>query len=122
MTGVQTCALPIFITAVAASRADALRQVKRQVALILANGNDYMFKFQPHPVDRAQVREALESGPAALDRAMPDETADTLAVAATPADLHERLAAYERAGVGLALLRLAGPPDEQLAIIRALGC
>ena len=35
-------------------------------------------------------------------------------------DLRERLASYERAGVDLALLRLAGTPDEQLAIISAL--
>ena len=110
-----------IITAIARSRADALRSVKAQVATILANGNEYLFTFQPHPLDRARVREALDSGPEALDRAIPDETADALAVAATPDDLGERLSSYERAGVGLALLRLAGPPDDQLAIIRALG-
>ena len=109
------------ITAVAASRADALKQVKRQVALILANGNEYLFTFQPHPLDRARVRDALDSGPDAVDRAIPDETADTLAVAATPGDLRERLASFECAGVDLALLRLAGTPDDQLSIIRALG-
>ena len=110
-----------IITAMAASRADALRQVKPQVATILANGNDFLFTFQPHELDRATVRDALESGADALDRAIPDGTADALAVAATPADLRERLGAYERAGVGLALLRLAGTPDDQLAIVRALG-
>jgi alkanesulfonate monooxygenase SsuD/methylene tetrahydromethanopterin reductase-like flavin-dependent oxidoreductase (luciferase family) len=110
-----------IITAVARSRADALRRVKAQVATILANGNEHLFTFQPHPLDRERVREALDSGPEALDRAIPDETADALAVAATPDDLGERLSSYERAGVGLALLRLAGPPDDQLAIIRALG-
>ena len=109
------------ITAVAASRADALRQVKRQVALILANGNEHMFTFQPHQLDRACVREALDSGHGAIDRAIPDETADALTVAATPGDLRERLASFERAGVDLALLRLAGTPDDQLAIIRTLG-
>jgi len=57
-----------IITAVAASRGEALTKVKHQVATILANGNDYMFKFQPHPLDRAEVRQALEAGPAALDR------------------------------------------------------
>lgn len=110
-----------IITAVAASRAEALAKVKPQVALILANGNDYMFKFQPHPLDRAEVREALEAGPAALDRAIPDETADTLAVAATPDDLRERLGAFERAGVDLALLRIVGALDDQLVLVRALG-
>jgi alkanesulfonate monooxygenase SsuD/methylene tetrahydromethanopterin reductase-like flavin-dependent oxidoreductase (luciferase family) len=108
------------ITAVGASRGDALRKVKRQVAIILANGNEYLFTFQPHPLDRARVREALDSGPDALDRAIPDETADALTVAATPGDLRERLASYERAGVDLALLRLAGSSADQLAIIRAL--
>ena len=108
------------ITAVAATRAEALRKVKRHVALILANGNEYLFTFQPHPLDRAVVRAALDSGSDALDRAMPDETVDTLAVAATPDDLRARLTAYERAGVDLALLRLAGSSDDQLAIIRAL--
>ena len=110
-----------IITAMATSRADALRRVKPQVATILANGNDYLFTFQPHPLNRAAVRAALDSGPEAVDRAIPDETADTLAVAATPDDLRERLASYERAGVDLALLRLAGTPDDQLAIISALG-
>ena len=110
-----------IITAVAASRKEALTQVKPQVALILANGNDYMFKFQPHPLDRAEVRRALEAGPDALDRAIPDETADALAVAATPDDLRERLAAFERAGVDLALVRAVGALDDQLAIVRALG-
>ena len=109
-----------IITAVARSRPDALRRVKAQVATILANGNEYLFTFQPHPLERAGVREVLDSGPEALDRAIPDETADALAVAATPDDLRERLSAYERAGVGLALLRLAGTSDDQLAIIRAL--
>ena len=109
-----------IITAVAAPRAEALSKVKRQVALILANGNEYLFTFQPHPLDRAVVRAALDSGSDALDRAMPDETADTLAVAATPDDLRARLTSYERAGVDLALLRLAGSSDDQLAIIRAL--
>jgi alkanesulfonate monooxygenase SsuD/methylene tetrahydromethanopterin reductase-like flavin-dependent oxidoreductase (luciferase family) len=109
------------ITAIAASRADALRKVKGPVATILANGNDYLFRFQPHPLDRARVSEALAAGPEAVDRAIPDETADTLAVAATPDDLRERLASYERAGVDLALLRLAGTPDDQLAIVSALG-
>jgi alkanesulfonate monooxygenase SsuD/methylene tetrahydromethanopterin reductase-like flavin-dependent oxidoreductase (luciferase family) len=110
-----------IITAVAASRDEAVTGVKRQVALILANGNDYMFKFQPHPLDRAHVREALESGPDAVDRAIPDETADALAIAATPDDLHQRLASFEHAGVDLALLRVVGTPDDQLAIIRAVG-
>jgi alkanesulfonate monooxygenase SsuD/methylene tetrahydromethanopterin reductase-like flavin-dependent oxidoreductase (luciferase family) len=109
-----------IITAIARSRADALRRVKPQVATILANGNEYLFTFQPHPLERARVREALAWGPEAVDRAIPDETADALAVAATPADLRERLSAYERAGVGLALLRLAGTSDDQIAIIRAL--
>jgi alkanesulfonate monooxygenase SsuD/methylene tetrahydromethanopterin reductase-like flavin-dependent oxidoreductase (luciferase family) len=109
-----------IITAMARSRGEALARVKSQVATILANGNEYLFTFQPHPLDRARVREALESGPEAVDRAIPDETADALAVAATPTDLHERLASYARAGVDLALLRLAGTPDEQLAIIHAL--
>jgi 5,10-methylenetetrahydromethanopterin reductase len=108
------------ITALAASRDQAVARVKRQVALILANGNDYLFTFQPHPLDRATVRQALDAGPEAVDRVVPDETADTLAVAATPADLHERLAAFGHAGVDLALLRLAGPPGDQLALIRAL--
>ena len=108
------------ITAMAPSRAEALARVKSQVATILANGNEYLFTFQPHPLERARVRAALESGPEAVDRAIPDETADALAVAATPADLHERLASYARAGVDLALLRLAGTPDEQLTILRAL--
>ena len=110
-----------IITAIAGSRVDAFRKVKPQVATILANGNEYMFRFQPHPLDRAVVRAALESGPEAVDRAIPDETADALAVAATPDDLSERLASYERAGVDLALLRLAGTADEQLAILSALG-
>ena len=96
-----------IITAIASSRGDALRTVKPQVATILANGNEYLFTFQPHPLDRARVRAALESGPEALDRAIPDETADALAVAVTPDDLREGLALYERAGVDLALLRLA---------------
>jgi alkanesulfonate monooxygenase SsuD/methylene tetrahydromethanopterin reductase-like flavin-dependent oxidoreductase (luciferase family) len=109
------------ITAIAASRADALEQTKTQVATILANGNDYLFRFQPHPLDRATVSRALRSGREAVDRAIPDETADTLAVAATPGDLRERLAAYERVGVDLALLRLAGGLDDQLAIVSALG-
>jgi alkanesulfonate monooxygenase SsuD/methylene tetrahydromethanopterin reductase-like flavin-dependent oxidoreductase (luciferase family) len=109
------------ITAVAPSRSDALRRVKPQVATILANGNDYLFRFQPRPLDRAAVSAALQAGLDALDRAVPDETADALAVAATPADLRDRLGAYERAGVGLALLRLAGPADDQLAVIHALG-
>jgi 5,10-methylenetetrahydromethanopterin reductase len=110
-----------IITAVATSRGDALAQVKPQVALILANGNDYMFKFQPHRLDRAEVREALEAGPRALERAIPDETAAVLAVAATPNDLRDRLAAFENAGVTLALLRIVGTPADQLAIVRALG-
>ena len=109
------------VTALAASRGDALTKVKRQVALILANGNEYLFTFQPHPLDRARVRQALDAGPEAVDRVIPDETADALAVAATPDDLHERLAAFARAGVDLALLRLAGTPEDQLAVIRALG-
>jgi 5,10-methylenetetrahydromethanopterin reductase len=110
-----------IITAVAASRRDALVQVKRQVALILANGNDHMFRFQPRPVDRAEVQDALEKGPDALDRAIPDETADALAVATTPETLRDRLAAFEQAGVTLALLRIVGTPDNRLAVIRNLG-
>jgi alkanesulfonate monooxygenase SsuD/methylene tetrahydromethanopterin reductase-like flavin-dependent oxidoreductase (luciferase family) len=109
------------ITSMAGSRVAALELVKTQVATILANGNDYLFRFQPHPLDRATVSRALKAGREAVDRAIPDETADALAVAATPGDLRERLAAYERAGVDLALLRLAGGHDDQLAIIRALG-
>ncbi len=109
-----------IITAVAASHRDALARVKRQVALILANGNDYLFTFQPHALDRARVRQAVEAGADAVDRAIPDETADALAVAATPDDVHARLAVFERAGVGLALLRLAGTPAEQLASLRRL--
>jgi alkanesulfonate monooxygenase SsuD/methylene tetrahydromethanopterin reductase-like flavin-dependent oxidoreductase (luciferase family) len=109
-----------IVTATAASHREALAKVKRQVALILVNGNDYLFTFQPHPLERARVREALEAGPAALDRAVPDATAAALAVAATPDDLHLRLAEYERAGVKLALLRLAGTPAEQLATLRLL--
>lgn len=108
------------ITAVAASRADALRAVKRQVALILAGGNDYLFGFQPHPLDRTAVRRALEAGPAEVNRVVPDGTADALAVAATPSDLGRRLAAFEHAGVALALVRPVGTPAEQLAIVRAL--
>jgi len=109
-----------IITAVAASHRDALARVKRQVALILANGNDYLFRFQPHALDRDRVREAVEAGADAVDRAIPDETADALAVAATPDDLHARLAGFERAGVRLALLRLVGTPAEQLAALRRL--
>ena len=45
-----------IITAVAASHRDALARVKRQVALILANGNDYLFTFQPHALDRGVDR------------------------------------------------------------------
>ena len=110
-----------IITAIAGSRVDAIKKVKPQVATILANGNDYMFRFQPHPLDRAVVSAALDSGTAAVDRAIPDETADALAVAATLDDLGGRLASYARAGVDLALLRLAGTPADQLAIISALG-
>ena len=95
--------------------------MKPQVATILANGNEYLFTFQPHPLNRAEVSRALDSGPEAVDRIIPDDTAAALAVAATPAELGARLASYERAGVGLALLRLAGPADDQLAIIRSLG-
>src|SRR5262245_44248353 len=73
------------VVAVTASREASLRAVKRPIALILANGNDYLFRFQPAAVDRTRVREALDAGPDALDRAIPDETADALAVAATPA-------------------------------------
>ena len=109
-----------IITAVAASHVDALARVKRQVALILANGNDYMFKFQPHPLDRDQVREALDATPEALDHAIPDATANTVAIAATPDDLRQRLAAFEEAGVKLALLRLVGTPTDQLAVVQAL--
>ncbi len=109
-----------IITAVAASHRDALTRVKRQVALILANGNDYLFTFQPHALDRDRVREAVEAGADAVDRAIPDETADALAVAATPDDLHARLAGFERAGVRLALLRVVGTPAEQLATLRSL--
>jgi 5,10-methylenetetrahydromethanopterin reductase len=109
------------ITAMAGSRGEALRQVKFQVATILANGNEYLFTFQPRPLHRESVRRALDAGPEAVDRAIPDETADALAVAATPGDLRERLALYQRAGVDLALLRLAGSADDQLAVIRALG-
>jgi alkanesulfonate monooxygenase SsuD/methylene tetrahydromethanopterin reductase-like flavin-dependent oxidoreductase (luciferase family) len=109
-----------IVTALARSRGDALTRVKRQVALILANGNDHLFTFQPHPLDRARVREALEAGPDAIDRVIPDDTADALAVAATPHDLRPRLAAFERAGVDLALLRVVGAPADQLAIIHAL--
>ena len=90
------------------------------MALILVNGNDYLFRFQPHPLEGARVREALEAGPEALDRAVPDETADTLAVATTPDELRGRLADYERAGVRLALLRLTGTPAGQLATLRLL--
>jgi len=109
-----------IVTAVADSRDEALTRVKRPIALILANGNDYMFRFQPRALDRTRVREALDAAPDALDRAIPDETADALAVAATPDDLRQRLAAFEHAGVDLALLRVMGTPAEQLAIIRAL--
>ena len=109
------------VVAVAATRDAALRAVKRPIALILAHGNDYMFRFQPGAVDRARVRQALDAGPDALDRAIPDETADALAVAATSADLRERLAAFAHAGVGLALLRIMGTPEEQVAIVRTLG-
>jgi 5,10-methylenetetrahydromethanopterin reductase len=109
-----------IITAMAASPREARSRVKRQAALILAHGNDYLFTFQPHRLEQARVRAALEAGPQAVDEAIPDETADALAVAATPEDLRERLAAYERAGVGLALLRLTGTPAEQIAIVGAL--
>ncbi|HEY3187726.1 MAG TPA: LLM class flavin-dependent oxidoreductase [Solirubrobacteraceae bacterium] len=109
-----------IVTAVAASRREALAGVKRQVALILVNGNDYLFRFQPHALERGWVREALEAGPEALDRAISDETADAVAVATTPDDLHSRLAEYERAGVRLALLRLTGTPADQLATVRLL--
>ena len=108
------------ITAVATSHRAALAKVKRQVALILANGNDYLFTFQPHALDRSRVQEALEAGPDALDRTIPDGTADALAVASTPDDLRRRLADFERAGVGLALLRLVGTPADQLATLRLL--
>jgi alkanesulfonate monooxygenase SsuD/methylene tetrahydromethanopterin reductase-like flavin-dependent oxidoreductase (luciferase family) len=108
------------ITAVAASHRAALAKVKRQVALILANGNDYLFTFQPHALDRSRVQEALEAGPDALDRTIPDGAADALAVASTPDDLRRRLADFERAGVGLALLRLVGTPADQLTTLRAL--
>lgn len=110
----------IFI-AVAPSRAEALFKVKPHVALILANGNDHMFKFQPHPLDRAEVREALDAGPRAVDRVIPDATADALAIATTPDDLGQRLAAFAKAGVTLALLRAVGTPSDQLAIVRAIG-
>lgn len=110
-----------IITAVAATRAEALAKVKPQVALILANGNDYLFKFQPHPLDRAVIREAFEAGPAALDRAIPDETVDALTVATRPADLGQRLAAFEKAGVTLALVRVVGSAADQLTIVHALG-
>ena len=76
---------------------------------------------EAHGFECAVVSAALEAGPEAVDRAIPDETADALAVAATLDDLRERLASYECAGVDLALLRLAGTPDEQLAILSALG-
>jgi alkanesulfonate monooxygenase SsuD/methylene tetrahydromethanopterin reductase-like flavin-dependent oxidoreductase (luciferase family) len=109
-----------IITAIGASRRDARRKVKRQVALILANGNDHMFTFQPHPLDRDTVRHALESGADAVDRVVHDETADALAVAAAPGELRERLDAYARAGVGLALLRIAGTPADQLEVVDAL--
>ena len=108
------------VVALAASRRDALNRVKRQVALILANGNDYLFTFQPHPVDRARVRGALDTSPEALDREIPDGTADALAVAATPDDLPERLSAFARAGVDLALLRLAGPTEAQRETLEAV--
>jgi alkanesulfonate monooxygenase SsuD/methylene tetrahydromethanopterin reductase-like flavin-dependent oxidoreductase (luciferase family) len=110
-----------IVVAVAPSRQEALARVKRPIALILAHGNDYMFRFQPRPLDRARVQEAVEAGPDALAGAIPDETADALAVAATPDDVHERLAVFERAGVDLALLRVMGTPAEQLATVRALG-
>jgi 5,10-methylenetetrahydromethanopterin reductase len=110
-----------IVTALGTSHREALAKVKRQVALILVNGNDYLFRFQPHHLERDRVREAMEAGPAALDQAIPDETADALAVAATPDDLRARLAAFETSGVGLALLRVVGTREEQLAIVRALG-
>lgn len=109
-----------IVTAMAASRAAALVDVKPVIGLILANGNDHLFKFQPHPLERDAVSRALEAGPREVDRAIPDETADALAVAATPDDLGPRLAAFENAGVTLALLRVVGSPARQLAIVRAL--
>lgn len=109
------------IVAVAASRREALARVKRQIGLIHAGGNHYLFRFQPGRVDPEGVRQALEAGEAAaMDRAIPDETADAMAVAATPDDVGERLAACGRAGVRLPLLRLVGTPAEQLEVLRLL--
>jgi len=109
-----------IVTAVAPSRREALGRAKRQIALILVNGNDYLFRFQPHALDRGRVREALEAGAEALERAIPDNTADALAVATTPDDVRGRLAEYERNGVRLALLRLTGTRADQLATVRLL--
>lgn len=108
------------ITAVAASHEAALATVKRQIALILANGNEHMFRFQPHALDRETVRRAVDAGADAVARVIPDETADALAVAATPATVHRRLGDFEAAGVALALLRLVGPPADQLATLRSV--
>jgi 5,10-methylenetetrahydromethanopterin reductase len=109
-----------IITAMAPSHREARARVKRQVALILAHGNDYLFRFQPHALDAGRVRAALAAGEEALAHAIPDETADALAVAATPNDLRSRLTAYAHAGVTLALLRLTGPPATQLATLETL--
>ncbi len=110
-----------IIACIAAGRGEALTKAKRQLGWILAGGNEYLFQFQPYPVDKEAVRRALhEDDTAALDRLIPDGTAEALAVATTPAELGSHLKPFADAGVSLALLRLVGTPAEQLHILKSL--
>jgi len=109
-----------IILALAPSKKEGLRRAKLELARILLGGHDYLFQYQPAHVDKEAVRDAVQKGADELDRAMPDEAADALAVCGTPADVKAALARYTDAGLTLALLRLAGTVEEQLQSLSQL--
>lgn len=103
------------ILAVAPSKREGLRRAKMELARILLGGHDYLFHYQPAKVDKEEVRRAVSAGSAdELDHAMPDETADALALCGTASDVRQGLRRLADAGLTLALLRLTGTVDEQL--------
>ncbi|MSP32029.1 MAG: LLM class flavin-dependent oxidoreductase [Pseudolabrys sp.] len=110
-----------IILATAPTKKEGLQRAKMELARILLGGHDYLFQYQPAKIDKEDVRQALATKSAdALDRAIPDETADALAVCGRPDEIKAALARFADAGLTIALLRLSGSLDEQLQTLKQL--
>lgn len=110
-----------IILAVAPTKREGLRRAKMELARILLGGHDYLFQYQPEPVDHEAVKQALATNSMdAMDAAMPDAAADALAVCGTSADVQGGLQRLADAGLTIGLLRLTGTPEQQLATLAQL--